>query len=128
MELTNEQIRMMTIRAAQNITKLGLAKGDVIGIVASNHHQLAPIVFAAMAIGCPINPLDPSFVCGEISHMFGITQPKLVFCNRDKIDVVRESLDSLNITAPIFTFDGPTLNSRAVDDLLVATHEEHQFV
>lgn len=60
-QMTNEEIRLMTIRAAQNITKLGSQKDAIIGIVANNHQHLAPIVFVAISIGCPINVLHHTF-------------------------------------------------------------------
>lgn len=38
---------------------MGYGKDDVIGIVAKNHHLLAPIVFASIAIAAPLNPIVP---------------------------------------------------------------------
>lgn len=62
--MKNGEIRRKTIRAAQHLLEMGYKKNDVIGIVAKNHHNLAPIVFAAFAIGAPVNPIDPNFVAG----------------------------------------------------------------
>lgn len=125
---TNGEIRLMAIRAAQNIVKLGLSKGDVIGFLAPNHHHLVAIVIAALAIGCPINPLDPDFERSEILHMFGITKPKLVICEQGNVQVAKDCLDELQLSALIYTFDAPTVYSCCVDDLLVATHDEDRFV
>lgn len=121
-------MRLKSIRAAQNITKLGFKLGDIFGIVARNSRHLAPIVFAALSIGCPINTLDPTFESGDITHMFRITRPKLVFCDADNLDRVRRSLSDLNLTPRIFTFDQRTNHSDSVDDLLVETHEEDRFL
>lgn len=45
--MKNGEIRKKTIRAAQNLHKMGFGKHDVIGIMANNHHNLTPIVFAS---------------------------------------------------------------------------------
>lgn len=121
-------MRLKSIRAAQNILKLGYKEGDMIGVIAKNSHNLAPIVFAALSIGCPVNTLDPTFECSDIIHMFSITKPKLVFCDEDNLDRVRESLSSINLTPRIYIFDKVNKDFHSVDDLLVETHEEHTFL
>lgn len=62
--MTNGEIRWRTIRAAQNLTKLGIGFDDVIQVIAKNHHYLAPIVFAALTIGAPVNAIDVQFTKG----------------------------------------------------------------
>lgn len=96
---------------------MGFDGGEIIGIVAKNSHHLAPIVFAALAIGCPINTLDPSFDEAEISHMFKKTKPKLIFCDADILAVVRNSLKIANLTPRIFTFGERTSYSDCIEDL-----------
>lgn len=127
-QLTNEAIRLKTIRAAQNITKLGFMKGDMIGIMARNGHNLAPIVFAAMSIGCPLSTLDPTFDKIAILHMLGITKPKMIFCDHDDVINLHEILNDANILVPLYSFNGSTAYSQAVEDLLEPTYIEHQFL
>lgn len=62
--MRNSEILMKTIRAAQNLHRMGYGNNDVIGILAKNHHHLAPIVVASFAIAAPINPMDPNFKAG----------------------------------------------------------------
>lgn len=127
-EVTNGEMCLRIARAAQNMLQCGYQEDDVFAIIARNSENLAPIVFAAMAIGCPVSTLDPSFSTREVTHMFRITQPKVVFCDSDKIETVRESLAALELDATIFTFDEETEFSRHVNDLLVETGEEDSFV
>lgn len=119
---------MEIIRAAQNILKLGFKEDDVFAVIARNSEHLAPIVFASMSIGCPVNALDPSFGKAEIVHMFRITKPKVVFCDVDKLPAVRESLKELKWNVMIFTFNGKTEDSRSVNELLVGTGCESEFL
>lgn len=126
-QFTNGELRLKTIRAAQNIRKLGYQPGDVIGIAARNSQHLAPIVFAAMSIGCPINALDPTFGKTEIAHMFRITKPKLIICDCSNVGIVASSVADAGLSAAFYTFDGPTEHSKAVDELLEETHVEEEF-
>lgn len=59
--MTNGQLRSRTIRAAVNLISLGYTRGDVLGFVAGNSEHVAPIVFAALTVGCVVNGLDPTF-------------------------------------------------------------------
>lgn len=119
---------MEIIRVAQNISKLGFKEDDVLAVIARNSEHLAPIVFASMSIGCPVNALDPSFGKAEIVHMLRITKPKLIFCDVDKLPAVRESLKELEWNLIIFTFNGKTEDSRSVNELLVKTGREDEFL
>lgn len=62
--MTNAEIRLNSIRAAQNLIKLGIQFGDVFGFVAKNTKHLASIAFAALLVGAPINALDSRFKKG----------------------------------------------------------------
>lgn len=126
--LTNAELYLKSVRAAQNLTKLGYVDGDIIGIVAKNSHQIAPIVFAALSIGCPINTLDPSWEELELKHMFGITKPKVIFCDVANVRVVTKSLEAINLSATIFTFGGSTDVSDSVETLFADTKIEDEFV
>lgn len=151
--MTNREIRWRTIRAAQNLTKLGIGSNDVIQVIASNHHYLAPLMFAALTIGAPINAIAVQFTKGiqihshkknvekiistaqsfdthsryftdEIVHMLKIAKPKLILCDFSILGNVRESLRQLQIDLPILTFDGSAEGVQNVEVLFDETNEE----
>lgn len=103
--LTNSEIKMQTIRIARNILKMGYENGNVIGIVARNHHHLASVIFACLTIGTPVNIMPVSSDVADLIHMFGITRPKLIVCECIAVNKIREALMSLGLFAPIFTFE-----------------------
>lgn len=63
-QMTNGEIRLKSIRAAQNLLKLGYKQKDVFAFYTKNGHNLAPIVFGSLTIGAAINGLDPNFKKG----------------------------------------------------------------
>lgn len=146
--LTNAEIRLNTIRAAQNLSKFGIQRGDVFGLFAKNTEHLAAITFAALLIGAPVNALDPSFKKGylnfilrpvctlerlfldtdEIQHMFKLTSPKIVCCDVENYEILTVALKELDLDAPIFTFGGTVDGSISIEELFAETGDEDYFV
>lgn len=117
-----------TIRAAQNIRKLGYKPREVFGIVAGNDYHLAPIVYAALCLGCTINALDMSLGKFEMVHLLKMTKPRLMFCDVAAYNLVSESLQILGNFAKIYTFGGQTKNSEPVENLFKETGKEQYFL
>lgn len=115
------------IRAAANLRKLGYEQGDIFGFIARNSPCLAPILYASLSLACPISTLDPTFTKSEIVHTFSITKPKVIFCDVDMYDLVRDCLNELEIDAPIYTFCGSTDGSIAVENLFEDIPEVNEF-
>lgn len=126
--MTYDEIRIKTIRAAQNLQARGYNQKHVFGMIAANSHHVAPIFFASISNGCKINPLDPSFGKTEIIHMLGITKPVVMFCDIACYDLLNECLIELKNKAKVFTFGGQIGQSEPVENLFEETHKEHEFM
>lgn len=126
--MTFDEIKTRTIRAAQNLQAFGYKRGHVFGLVAKNSPYIAPIAFASIAIGCPVNPLAASFGRTELIHMFKITKPALVLCDIDCYELIDSCLVALGSAARIFTFGGSLGRSEPVENLFEETHKEDQFM
>lgn len=126
--MTFDDIKIKTIRAAQNLQTLGYKRKQVFGLIARNSHDVAPIVFASIAVGCPIIALDPSFGKTEIIHMLEKPKPVIIFCDIACYELLEETLGELSIEARIYTFDGSIGRSEPVENLFKKTHDEHLFM
>lgn len=58
------EIRLRTIRIAQNLLKLGCTQSDRIAIIARNSHDLTPLALASILIGTPFAGLDLDMLKG----------------------------------------------------------------
>lgn len=85
-------------------------------------------MFASIAIGNPVNGIDPSFGKTEFLHMLKTTKPILLFCDIDVYELAKECLVELNNNAKIFTFGGRIHDSEEVANLFVETQDENNFV
>lgn len=119
---------MKTIRAAQNLQALGYKPKQTFSIVAKNSDNVAPVIFASIAIGCTVSCLDPTFEKDELKNLLERTQPGLMFCDVACYDRLKESLKELGIAVKLFTFDGTILDSDPVERLFEETYKENQFM
>lgn len=119
---------MKTIRAAQNLQKRSLLKPkQVVGIIAGNVADLAPIVFALTCLGCPISSM-PTMWKRYIIGMLQKTEPTLIFCEAKLYDMVKESLIEVGNEAKVFTFNGTKGDSETVESLFEETGNENDFM
>lgn len=126
--MTCEQTRLASIRIAQNLTNLGFKQGDVFGFICRNGTQLPAAIYSAILIGAPINPLDVAFKKEDIVQMFTQTQPKLIFCDSDVYEKTKLALNELENKATIITLRDKIDGVSHIEDLLISTGNEHEFV
>lgn len=128
MQSTFNEILIKTIRAAQNLQKLKYPRKSVVGVIANNNPDLAPILFASFSLGFPVSALDPAFGKVEIKSIINITKPRVFFCEVSLYDVLKTCLKELDITADIFTFTGQREKSMPVENLFAETKLESEFL
>lgn len=102
--------------------------GDCIGIIARNSSYIGSVLFAGLTIGAPINALDVAFSCDDITHMFGLTNPKIIFCDADIIDLLKEALMRLGADIPIVSVGTRVDEYPFLEDLLVEVDGENTFM
>lgn len=76
-QLTNNEIRLNSIRVAQHLRQLGIRSGDVVGIVASNHPDAVAVVVGSLALAAPTNTLDPNFKTGNSIDLCFVLQTQI---------------------------------------------------
>lgn len=125
---TFEELRLKTIRAAQNLHARGYKLGQVFGLVSENTAYLPPIVLAALCLGCPINPMYTAVDEPSLIRMFEMTEPSIVFCDIKVYDLVAGCLMQLKNNAKVFTFKGSKGDSEPAEVLFDETGIEEEFV
>lgn len=126
--MTNANIRLKTVRAAQNIQQLGYKPKDIFAIMATDNHHLAPIVFASLCLNCTMSLINPISNELELQHNLSIALPKLMFCDANVYSLVVKCFKDVNHDVQIFTFGGKVGNSKPVEDLFAETLNEKRFL
>uniref|UniRef100_A0A336K7L6 CSON003269 protein n=1 Tax=Culicoides sonorensis TaxID=179676 RepID=A0A336K7L6_CULSO len=100
-KLTCSQLRVKSIRLAENLKRKGYKFGDIIATVSRNNHDISAVIFGCNIIGAPVNCLDPNFTVTEISDLLMITKPKLIFCEYYNLKNVQSALIEINLKSEI---------------------------
>ena len=127
-ELLCKDLKVSSIRVAQNLQKLGIQPDDIVGFICQNSHHVNALVYGCVLIGAVINPLHVSFTKDGIKQMFSQTKPKLVICDSKVYETTREALNELGNEAKIFTLLREIPGVSHVDELLATTGIESEFV
>lgn len=99
---TFEQIRLKTIRAAQNHQQRVYKPKQIFGIIAGNVAHLCAAVFASLCLGCPISTMTTSVEKQDLINIIQILKPNVIFCEVSMNDLVTECLTELGWNAKIF--------------------------
>lgn len=59
--MTSKEMRLKSLKVAENLRNIGIKSGDYITFVANNQNDLVPLVIGALACGAIINPLHVGF-------------------------------------------------------------------
>ncbi|XP_029711464.1 uncharacterized protein LOC109406984 [Aedes albopictus] len=128
--VTCGEMRLRTIRAAQNLARMGYGKGNIFTMAVRNEETVAPVLFACFALGIPVNLLDASFQRDDLSHMLNTVRPQVIFCDQDTWPEMAAAVKMTKLqTDDVFIFgDTGVEGYRHANELLVATGKEDVFV
>ena len=127
--LTYDELRLNTIRAAQNLQKRGFnGPKQVFAFLAKNSDYLTSLMFASFCLGSMADMWNASHGKADIIRLLQMTRPNLFFCDVELYDVLVECLNEANHQAKIFTFNGVKGESEAVENLFEETGTEENFM
>ncbi|CAO1335168.1 unnamed protein product [Diamesa serratosioi] len=127
-ELTCYEMRLRAIRIAKSLSKLGYKKGDIVGVMARNTENLAPLVFAFFTLGLPINSLAPTFTKSDVIQLFSTTKPSLIFCDSDLINIMQDAIDEIGIKSNIYSLINKVNGYNFVGDLMMESVDDDNFI
>jgi acyl-CoA synthetase (AMP-forming)/AMP-acid ligase II len=90
----NERIN----RLASSLLRMGVKKGDRIGVLLHNCHQFLEIYFASAKIGSIFCPYNNHFKHKELVDIINYSEPKILFLDPDfwqTVDEIRQELKSV---------------------------------
>lgn len=127
--MTFNELRLNTIRAAQNLQKRGFQSRQVfsfMNIQPSEH--IASIVLASFCLACPIAPLHSLMSKEEMISILAKTKPSVMFCDESAYEETSQILKELNFDVKFFIFGRPIDDLETVESLFVETGNESNFV
>lgn len=127
MRITFNEMRLKTIRAAQNLQKMDVQPRQVLGFMAGNSDHLAPIFLATICLGCTTAPFDPMLSKDELIRNIKKTKPTIMFCDANVYNQMNEALKELKWNIRVFIFGDHIDGIEPAESLLAETGNEDDF-
>ncbi|XP_037039721.1 probable 4-coumarate--CoA ligase 3 isoform X2 [Bradysia coprophila] len=120
------EIRIRTIRIAQNLLKQGCTQDDRVAIIARNAHNITPLAAALLCIGTPFNALDINMIEDDsFLDILERIEPKFIFCDADAVEPILKA--RLAQDTKVLIVNGKVKGFDVVESLLVSTKSENEF-
>lgn len=105
--MTYGELHLLSVRVAQNLIKLGVNDGDVVGIMLMNTTLLAPIAIGCFLINAVVNPLMPWEDVNKELMMANleVSEPKFIVTYSQVVESVSNILQELKSKCKIFKED-----------------------
>ncbi|XP_037041229.1 4-coumarate--CoA ligase 1-like [Bradysia coprophila] len=101
--------------------------GDVLGIVCKNTSYVTPLVLGGFLAGTPVSTVDPTYRAKEIAHVFSLTKPKIVFCDKANLSEVKEGLRQCEVVCKVLTVDERAAEHSHLFDLFESSDANAEF-
>lgn len=127
-EMTCHEMRVRIMKIANHLREIGMQQGDIVGIMATNTENVAPVLFACFTLGVPVNTLAPIMTESDIVYKYSKTKPKVIFCDSNIIETVQKAVDEMNFNPLIYTFMEKVDGFAFVADILEIDLDINSFV
>lgn len=117
----------MSIRAAQNLQKRGYGSKHIFGVITEHVTNLSPIIIASLCLGAPISPMNTEWKL-DTTRILKLIRADVIFCEARGYEMVANCMVEAGCTAKVFTFNGTSGNSEAVENLFEETGIEDDFM
>lgn len=130
--MTFNQLRLNSIRAAQNLQKLhGFRSHQKFCFITFQNENLLSIVLASIGLACPMIPLYPRILStNEIFEKLLQIEPTIIFCDANLYGQLKEVLDQLHFEVKVYLLDDIQFEDgvESVVKLFQPTDDENYFV
>ncbi|XP_074105962.1 uncharacterized protein LOC141531830 [Cotesia typhae] len=94
-----------SIRCAVWLKKLGVSRGDVVGLCSKNHMNSCIPMIASFYLGAIFNPWWDSCLNEDlVVYFIKTTNPKVLFCDEDNAEMIIKALKTMESSLPVVFF------------------------
>ncbi|XP_017007188.2 luciferin 4-monooxygenase-like [Drosophila takahashii] len=119
--LTRAELLANSMRVASFMRSEGLLQSDVVGIIGRNTTHMLAVAYACFFNGIAFHSLNTSYDRDTIEKVYNITKPRLIFCDGDEFEKVRDATSKLDVK--IVTMRNHPSDSIRIDEVLATSVE-----
>jgi len=124
---TYVQINDRVNRLANALMKLGVEKGDRIGMLQVNCNQYVETYYAAAKLGIIFVPLNFRAKSDELSYMINNAEAKILFAGSRYLEMIQGMLPQLRNVKQCISIDSKGEGSLSYEDLIHSASSEEVF-
>ncbi|CAB3245734.1 unnamed protein product [Arctia plantaginis] len=102
--VTYNQILQHSVNVAVSLQKLGLRKGDLVGLSSENRFEFVAAALAVIYCGGILSTLNITYSPGEISHLLKITKLKFIFTSPITSQNIHDCCTELSLDCKLIVF------------------------
>jgi crotonobetaine/carnitine-CoA ligase len=95
--LTCSELKNSSIAIAKNLLALGIKSDDIVTMICRNSNFVTSFIHGCVLMGAIINPLTHQLSADNISRLLMQTRPKMIICDPDMLDTVKEAIKFINL-------------------------------
>ncbi len=118
---TFAQVNERVNRLANSLAKLGIEKGDRIGMLQVNCNQFIETYFAAAKLGAIFVPLNFKAKSEELTYMLSNAEAKILFVGSRYLDMVASMMPDLPTIKECIVLDGKADGKQSYEDLITSS-------
>lgn len=112
------------VRLAYILQKLGVKQNDVVGLSSENSVNFALAMFAGLAVGATVAPLNVTYSDREVDHAINLSKPKIIFASKITIDRVAKVASKNKFVKGIIALSGTSKKFKNIYDLKELMEDE----
>ncbi|EDV53905.1 4-coumarate--CoA ligase 1 [Drosophila erecta] len=116
-EYTASFMHKSIVRLACILQKLGVKQNDVVGLSSENSVNFALAMFAGLAVGATVAPLNVTYSEREVDHAINLSKPKIIFASKITVDRVAKVASKNKFVKGIIALSGTSKNFKNIYDL-----------
>lgn len=120
--LTRGELFTNAKRVASYLSGLELQQTDIVGIVARNTTHNSAVAYGCYFNGIAYHALNINYEQATIEKLYGLTKPKVIFCDGDEYEKVRAATAKLDVR--IVTMRNHPAGSISIDEVLQTPVEQ----
>ncbi|CAH1642981.1 unnamed protein product [Spodoptera littoralis] len=108
--LTYSEILQQSMNFAISLTRMGVRKGDTIGLISENRFEFWGVVIGAACAGAVVSPISVGYVKGELLHVTNISKPKYIVCSPSLYKTHAKTIATMKFVKKVILFGGEKQN------------------
>uniref|UniRef100_A0A6P4E6J9 Luciferin 4-monooxygenase-like n=1 Tax=Drosophila rhopaloa TaxID=1041015 RepID=A0A6P4E6J9_DRORH len=121
--LTRKELHANSMRVASYFRSEGILPSDIVGIIGRNTTHMLAVAYACFFNGTAFHSLNTAYDRNTIENMYNITKPRIIFCDGDEYEKVRDATAHLDVK--IVTMRNHPSDSIRIDEVLATPIEEN---